>query len=175
MCDVYVIDTSSINKLFERYPPDIFPKLYEYIDNLINKGKLISHIFVLRELGNLKDTEKEFIYNYFRKRRKMFKGITSFQIKIIEDIFGSNKKFIKFLAPAKKKNIYHADPFIVALAFELKNKHSKLKNIEVCVVSEETTKPNENELYKMPDVCDFLGIKHINLIELFRIEKIKLI
>ena len=40
--DYYVIDSSSLIELNRRYPIDIFPGLWKKVEELINKGLLIS-------------------------------------------------------------------------------------------------------------------------------------
>ena len=57
----YVIDTCSLIELNLRYPIDVFPKLWKYVEDLIKKGFLVSPKEVYKEIcvqdDELKNTD----------------------------------------------------------------------------------------------------------------------
>jgi len=158
---VYIIDTCSIIDLFRLYPPDVFPKLWENLDRLIKKERLISHKFVLEELSKKSDHA----YKWAKERRTMFKSITQEQIKIMKNIVA---KFPEIVDPDKDID---ADPWLIALALEKEKQQKLIQKIEVkVIITEERFKPNK---VNIPFVCEKLGIECTNLIGLMRKEKWK--
>jgi len=65
----YVIDSSSLIELNRRYPIDVFPTLWKNMDKLIEKGFLISHKEVLKEISVMDDSLKK----WAKKQKKFFK------------------------------------------------------------------------------------------------------
>jgi hypothetical protein len=65
---VYIIDTCSIIDLFKLYPQDVFLELWNNIDKLIKNERLISHKFVLEELGKKFDEA----WRWAKIRKSMF-------------------------------------------------------------------------------------------------------
>ena len=153
---VYIIDTCSIIDLFRLYPADVFPKLWEELDELIKKDRLISHKFVLDELSKRSDGA----YRWAKDRKIMFKDITPQQIEIMRD---AASKFPELIDADKDID---ADPWLIALALEREKQRKLIPQIEV-IVTEEKFKPNK---VNIPFVCQKLGIEYTNLIGLMRKE-----
>lgn len=153
---IYIIDTCSIIDLFRLYPADIFPKLWEELDELIKRDRLISHKFVLQELSKKSDDA----YKWAKNRKTMFRDITQQQTEIMKEIAS---KFPKLIDPNKEID---ADPWLIALALE-KGKQKKLITEIKVIVTEEKFKPNK---VNIPFVCQRLGIECINIIGLMRKE-----
>jgi len=155
---VYIIDTCSIIDLFRLYPSDIFPKLWESLDELIKGERLISHKFVLEEISKKSDLA----HKWSKERRTMFKDITQEQIKIIKKI---TAKFPRIVNPDKDVD---ADPWLIALALEKEKQQKLVPKIEVrVIITEEKFKPNK---VNISSVCRQLGIEYTNLIGLMRKE-----
>jgi hypothetical protein len=155
---VYIIDSCSIIDLFRLYPADVFPKLWEKLDKLIKKDRLISHKFVLQELSKRSDNA----YRWAKNKKIMFKDITPQQIEIMKDVAS---KFPELIDPDKDID---ADPWLIALALEREKQRKLIPRIEIkVIVTEEKFKPNK---VNIPFVCQKLGIEYTNLIGLMRKE-----
>lgn len=146
---IYSIDTSAILDGWWRfYPPDVFPKLWEKLDELINVGELKATEVVLFELER-KDDE---VYDWVKNRPKLFIPIDIKIQEVVSNILQDYERLVD-----TRKNRTSADAFVIALA---------LIN-EACVITGELPSNNINKP-KIPDVCRALGIRYINLVSLMR-------
>lgn len=145
----YSIDTSAILDGWRRYyPPDVFPQVWSKIDELIDSGVLIATEEVLSELDK-KDDE---VYKWAKEHSSMFIPIdAAIQIEV-SGILRAHKKLID-----DRKNRSGADPFVIALA--------RIKN---CTVLTGERPSNSNNRPHIPDVCSALGIRWVNMLEMFR-------
>lgn len=146
----YCIDTSALIDL-SSYPKDIFPGLWEDLEGLVNAGLLIAPSEVYRELGRKHEGD---VQRWTRKHREiMFVDLDEEQIKEVKAI---QHKFPNLVDP--NKTMPDADPFLIALA--------RSRGGWV-VVAQETMSEN---IYKprIPNVCEYFGVKYINLLGLFR-------
>jgi hypothetical protein len=147
----YCIDTSCLIAAWdERYPPENFPKFWEYLDKLIGAGRVRAPEAVLDETSK---RSKE-LHDWLKERPDLFIGYeTDIQLEV-KTILAKYPKLV-----AVKKTAFSADSFIIATA--------KVKGF-VVVTEEGPTgklqKPN------IPDVCRDHGIDCINLIQLIRAE-----
>jgi len=145
----YSIDTSAILDCWIRYyPPDVFPQVWEKLDDLINAGILIATEQVLIELGK-KDDE---VYQWAQKREHMFIPINEDIQPIVSFILQNHPKLID-----ERKDRTGADPFVIALA--------QLEKCTVLTCEKPTNKLNRP---KIPDVCNALKIPWVNMLQLFR-------
>ncbi len=160
MRKIYVIDTSSISVLIRHYW-GLVEGLKEKIENLINNGRLISSIEVFRELERYDDGHK-----WAKTYKEIFIPITRTQIKIIKEKIAPVEEFQSFLFPKGKDR--NADPFLIAIAIEEKNKITLTETKkEVFVVTEEKLKGNK---VKIPYVCRKIGLGSIDLKGMFKEE-----
>jgi len=145
----YSIDTSAILDGWVRYyPPDVFPNLWQNLDELINIGELRATEEVLSELGKIDDK----VYNWAKDRSQLFVPID----KGIQQVVSEISQNYKGLVDAGSHRSY-ADPFVIALALINKS----------CVITGEHLTSNI-EKPKIPDVCRGLGIRYVNLLGLIR-------
>jgi len=157
--DYYVIDSSSLIELNRRYPIDVFPNLWKKVEELINKGFLVSPEEVRKEILVLDDSLKSWI----TKQKRLFKPLTPNQIEIVKEIV---KKYPS-LAEVEKE-IPAADPFVIALAVDLTNDSQKTLVETVkgrIIVTEERLRGNR---IRIPLVCKDYKIDCINMIDLCR-------
>lgn len=150
----YCIDTCSILQRVRNYPPDVFPSLWEKIEQLISCGRLLSSEEVYRELvdNNIADDAA-----FWAKQQKdMFietsADIESRAIPIIQR-FG-----LRLIDHRRNKS--DGDPWLIATAIH----HG-------CTVITEESPAGGPERVKIPDVCQELNLPHLNLLELMRAEK----
>ncbi len=153
--EIYCIDASSIINLFRHgglpyapYPADIFPGLWETIEQLIKRGQLISHITVLEEVKKRDDDAKR----WCEKHKKIFKNIDDCQISKLNDIKAQYSKS-HWEAEINRKGQEWADPWIIALA--------------ICegaqIISDEKNAPDH-----IPNIANHFRITTYNLMEFFR-------
>lgn len=147
----YSIDTSALLDGWRRhYSPDVFPGVWEGLDELIENGSLRATEEVLTELERKDDD----VYAWARQRPDLFVAIDD-RIQIaVGDILSTHERLLDTRA-----NRSAADPFVIALA-----------RIEQCtVVTGERATGSANRPH-IPDVCRDLGIPAIPLLQLLRAE-----
>jgi hypothetical protein len=153
----YVIDTCSLIKLREDYPPDVFPKVWEMMSHLADSGILISTDEVFEEL-NIEEAVGDPVLTWAENHRQIFYPLDGFvQVKVSE-ILAAYPGLLDL-----KRNKSGADPFVIATAI--------LYSCTV-VTDELPTKSNSGRV-KIPDVCGHYQIQWINLIEMMRGEGMK--
>jgi hypothetical protein len=150
--DTSAIDTSAILDGWRRYyPPDVFPGLWEHLDELIEEGRLVATEEVLRELKR-KDDE---VYAWAKERELMFVPIDEAIQPAVSAILAQFEKLVDTRA-----NRSAGDPFVIALA-----------RIQECaVVTGERPTGNLNRP-NIPDVCQELKLSWLSLLQLIRNEK----
>ncbi len=157
----YVIDSCSLIELNRHNPLDVFPSLWEKLSLLVNTEMLVSHIEVFNEITQQDDELTE----WCKSNKKMFKGVSSKQAKIVSEILEKYPSLIKV------DRRYDADPWLIALAKEIKDSSQKtLFSIKRLIVTEEALKGNR---VRIPFVCKDFDIECINRIEMFREENWK--
>lgn len=145
----YSIDTSSlINAWWRLYPPDVFPAVWGNLDGLIEDGSLRATEEVLHELRRQHDE----LYEWARARPAMFVEIDDPAQEEVRAILNDHPRLVQ--APRGRSA---ADPFVIALA----------RLNEAVVVTEETRSPNPSRP-KIPNVCDSLGVRTFNFLDLIR-------
>ena len=148
---LYSFDTSAFLNSWNRYyPPDLFPSLWERFDDLINSGNIIATEEVRIELERKDDD----VYHCALERRQMF-------IPMYENIQQSARNILAQYPRLidNRRNRSGADPFVIALA--------QTQMEDCAVVTYETRGNSQNRPY-IPDVCDALGIRCINVRELIQ-------
>lgn len=151
--DIYVMDTSSLIEMKNKYPRDVslFKPVWENVEKLCREGRLIMPIEVLKEIEQGDDE----LTKWVRKKRKMFIKPNQSQFVKMSNILN---KF-SFLAKPEKPGP-NADPWVIALAVEKNEEEQKVlfPNKYIVVTEESKTKTN-----KIPAVCKNYNIECINL------------
>ena len=125
----YIIDSCSLMELNRHNPLDVFPSVWEKIEDLINNDLLVAPKEVLNEINEGDDK----LANWAKKQNKLFKDPTNKQIDIVREILN------EFPSLVKENRKYDADPWVIALAVELATSTQKtLISIKRIVVTEET-------------------------------------
>ena len=148
----YCIDTSAILDGWVRYyPPDVFPALWQRLEQLVATGDLGATEEVLRELERKEDDA----YAWAKGHDGMFVAIDEPIQLAVAELLGRYQRLVN-----DQRNRSMGDPWVIALA-----------QIHGCaVVSGEQRSGNLNRP-KIPDVCDALGVRCISLLQLIREEK----
>lgn len=144
----YVIDTNALIDLWRRrYPRDVFPTLWQKIEELISSGELVAPQEVLSEL----QTQHDELHGW-AKKQNCFKDLDADQIRHVKRIL---KEFPSLID--ERKTVPDADPFVIALA--------QAKDWKV-VSSENPAGASSRK--RIPDVCLHYGVTCLSLLEFFR-------
>lgn len=152
----YTIDTSSLLAMMnagEKYDKEVFRKLWDDFLGLCNKGKVISHIEVRKEIkeGGIKEQVA-----WAKEYKRIFQDYNlSAESDIIREIGSKGGHFVSFLEQQKSKST-HADPWLVAQA--------KVEGL--ILISEEAT----NSPKKIPQICIAMGVRPLNILGLIQEE-----
>ncbi|MDH4129556.1 MAG: DUF4411 family protein [Spirochaetota bacterium] len=145
----YCIDTSAIiDPWRNRFPPDIFPSIWQEIDNLIINNQLKAPREVYNELENQDDEILEWAKNH---KNNLFIDLDEYEQSLVIDILNKFPKLIDY-----NKTKPDADPFIIALA--------KSKGYTVVTME----RPGSFEYPKIPFVCKDYNVRCINILEFIR-------
>ncbi len=154
----YIIDTSSLIELNKHNPMDVYPGVWQKIEQLINNDRLLAPKEVLFEIGNIDDK----LHSWSKTQNKLFVEPTPKQIDIVRDIL---KKYPAFINIDRK---YDADPWVIALSIELINSpQMTLFTIKRIVVTEEKLRGSR---IRIPFVCQDYKIESLDIIGMFREE-----
>lgn len=145
----FSLDTSGILDAWVRhYPPDVFPAIWTNMDAAAKAGEIVVIDEVVRELERKDDA----IHEWVKQREAMIVTIDSpIQANVVQ-IMSKYPRLVD-----TKKNRSGCDPWVIALA--------QSRNLTVVTAEKATnnlTKP------KIPDVCNDLNIRCVDVIGLFR-------
>ena len=145
----YSVDTSAIIEGWVRgFPPDLAPHGWMKIEESIDGGVLVASEEVLIELEKKHDK----VYEWACKRKHMFVPTDEKIQEAVRSILRDYNRLVD-----TRRNRSGADPFVIALAM--------VKRVSVVTAENPTGRP---EHPKIPDVCEALGIRWLNMVELFR-------
>jgi hypothetical protein len=143
---IYIFDTSSFIRL-NSYYPDIFPGFWQQFNDAVAAGEIISTREVLRELGR---EEPDHVFAWAKQNGGVFTTPTSAEAEFVGRILAVPHFQQIIGTKARLNGTPVADPFVIALAGVRKG----------TVVTEERGKPNSA---KIPTLCEYFGIKSVNL------------
>lgn len=144
----FCFDTSAFINLRDRYPFRVFGIVWDELDKLIKDECIQSPQEVLDELSIYDDD----IYKWVKMRPSIFKDLDSAQVSAAREILKAHPLLLE-----ERKEKFDADPFVIAFA----------KVTEAKVVCMERYKRKEEKRPHIPDVCDKVGVSHIDLGKFF--------
>jgi rRNA maturation endonuclease Nob1 len=154
----YIIDTSSLVKLNRENPLDVYPSVWEKMQDLVKSGRLLSPKEVFNEINQNDDQ----LTKWAKNQKKMFIEPSEKQIELVQQILKDHPSLID----AERK--FDADPWVIALAMEMaKSSQRTLITVKRIVVTEEKLRGNRENI---PFICDELSIEAIDVISVFRAE-----
>ena len=172
--ELYFADTSAlISAWLERYPPELFGSVWRFIDELGGRVKVIEE--VRNEIGRHADdtvSEEGMQVNAMRSWLQNSEVDTRLSLLSLDkdDSDAVQQTIIRIVngwpswhAVRRLNNTGSfgpADPWVIAYAYAYQG----------VVVSEEKPRASGRGDVKIPDVCEQLGVRHVNLLELFRVE-----
>lgn len=146
----YSIDSSSLIRCRHIYPIDVFPSLWQALDDLLSRNVLFAHEEVWNEIHRGSDP-----LTAWASSRKS--GLC-----VAAD--GSQVAFMQRIAAAFPQANYttttehRADPWVVSLALSR----------TLCVVSEEGG--TAQTVPKVPQMCAAFGVPHMKILDVMRAE-----
>jgi hypothetical protein len=145
----YSVDTSAFLDCWRRYyPQDVFPQVWEKLDDFVRRGILLPSEEVLRELERKDDGMRD----WATERKDMFL-LTDDEIqRAVSDILSSHPKLID-----ERKNRSGADPFVIAVA-----------RVRGCSVLTGEKPSGSRKRPNIPDVCSALDVRWLGMVEFFR-------
>lgn len=154
---MYIFDTNVFMAIGNFYPSR-FPTIWAKIDELAEKGVLMSVKEVRREIE--RNCPYDCIDEWVKKHHKLFLPPNEEESKVVAEIF--KKEQYRNLVRREKmlKGIPVADPFIIAAA----------KVHKGCVVTQESLKPGGA---RIPTVCADLKVECIDLEKFLEREQLK--
>jgi hypothetical protein len=156
--NIYFIDSSALITINRFYPSKVFPDLWQYIDELFSEKRLFSHEMVFDEIVPSSGPKDE-IGKMINKYKSSFYPISNKQGQLALKILSF---FPKLIDPRAKKD--QADPWIIALVIEKMDELSLFgKDSDFVLVSAESEKSDT----KIPAVCKYFKVRHMNLFQLF--------
>lgn len=150
----YVVDTCSFTHLGRNYPPDVFPSVWEKVEELILDQLICSVDEVYFEIMSQDDT----LSDWARRSRHIFLPIDEDVQRNAIDILQTHSNLLDL-----NKNKSGADPFLIALAM-----------VHDCAVVTEEKPSGGPERSKIPDVCKAYGIVCMTVLEMLRREGLRL-
>ena len=130
------------------YPPDIFPTVWQRLEDLVIAGELIGTDEVLTELQRKDDD----VYSWARDHSSMFIPVDQQAQVQVATILTTYPRLVD-----TRRNRSQADPFVIATAL-----------IHSCAVVTGERPTGNIEKPNIPDVCNALGIRCLDLLGVFR-------
>lgn len=144
---IYCIDTSSILEARTRtYPPAAFPTLWDRVEALIDAGRLLSPIEMLKELERKDDETRK----WARAKSGLFVPYSPQQIATVTQILTTHPLLVD-----SSKGRSGGDPFLIALAL-----------IEGYTLVTEEVATNSPKKPRIPDVCIVYKVPYITFLDL---------
>lgn len=155
----FVVDTNFFIQAHRAYYPiDVVPSFWERVCNLSNNEKIISIDKVRSEIYRNEDQLKNWCIGNLNDT--FFKA-TDGVIDAYSDVVNFAQSMSHHYTPHALNQFMqaeHADSWLVSYA--LYNK--------VGLVTYETSEPNRKKTIKIPDVCNYFGIRFLTPIQMFR-------
>ncbi len=145
----YCLDTSAwLDGWARDYPPDVFPTLWEKIDDLISDGTINATEEVYVELKKKDDS----IIEWMKTRKQLFIPISEEIQEIVIELLSDHPRLVD-----THRQRSQADPFVIATA----------ESEGAIVVTGEIPR-GKLDKPKIPDVCAHRGTPCISFLEMLR-------
>jgi hypothetical protein len=148
--DSYCIDTSSLLEL-KRFDRDVFPTLWENLEDMIASARLVAPIQVKVEIIGKGD---DAIAKWVKRHDGMFRDIDAFQSQFIETMY-TRFPHLANVAISRLQTL-RADPFVIAVAAQHGSR----------VVTNEGTKQ-----WGIPDICKRHDLEAFSLLDMMKRER----
>ncbi len=147
----YSADTSMFIQAWRRYYPiDVFPSVWEMMDNLISEGEVVAIDEVRRELER-KDDEA---FAWVAERNYLFMPVSEPVQEAVKEVL---RRYPRLLDT--RRNRSGADPFVIALAM-----------VEGLTVVTDERRTGSTNRPNIPDACAGLRVRCINILDMLKEE-----
>jgi hypothetical protein len=153
---VYLMDSSSLIELKNRYPRDIFPGVWEKMESLLAQRRLIIIEEVKKEIQQGDDE----LNKWLKKFNPLIRKPSPETFALVREILKRYPELAK-----EEKISPNADPFLISEALVIKKEESLFPSLPV-VVTEESPRRRGS----IPNVCQEYQIACTNLLGLFKME-----
>lgn len=154
---IFCFDSSALIDLHKYYGKQRIPEMWDELEDLFARGKIISHKIVFDELTTQAKKPSE-LSSWVSSKSSSFRDMTGTQAKYVESIVN---QFPRLIDPLCEKD--QADPWLVALILEERYRPSLFQKQEIVMVSQESITSD----HKIPAACDFYHIRHFSLFDFF--------
>jgi len=156
--NIYFIDSSALITVNRFYPIKVFPDLWFFLEELFQQGRIYSHDMVFNEIVP-SSGPKDDIGKLISKYKKCFYSITNKQGQLALQILAN---FPRLIDPRAKKD--EADPWIIAIVIEKMESVNMFGSAsDFVLVSAESERSDT----KIPAVCKYFKVRHMNLFQFF--------
>ncbi len=142
---IYCIDSSALINL-KPYRRDIFPTIWNKLENMIKKEELIAPSEVYGEIEVVQNS----IYEWCKSNKKMFNDVDGCQADKLQEI---KSRYDKGYWNNENNKPKWADPWVIALAI----------CEEATIVADEKNAPN-----KIPAIAAAFGVTCLGLLDFFK-------
>jgi len=150
----YALDTSCLIEGWHRLcPPDVFPGVWDALEELVDEGVIIASEEVLFELEKKEDE----LFAWAKSRRAMFVPPDGLIQSRVRDILADHPKLVD-----TRRSRSGADPFVVAVAIVY----------DCAVVTHEKPSRNPDRRPTIPDACAAFSVRWLSLVELLREQRV---
>jgi hypothetical protein len=154
----YCLDTSFfINGWRKHYGIEVFPGVWDHVDDLIKQRTVFSCEEVYRELKKKDDD----VFAWAKGRKEIFQKPSRDTAKYLREVM---RAFPNLAAVGRSKN--RADPWVIAEAMVLR--------AHVVTTEEPDPKMKQTKPPKIPTVCEKLGIRWLSPLAFFANSGMKL-
>ena len=151
---LYCIDASALINLtrYPGYPREIFPAIWDKLEDMVQRGELISPVEVYKEIEARDDP----IFQWCKRNKRMFKDIDDCQTQKIAQI--ETKYETVYWKTQMNKDAPWADPWLIALSI----------CEDAIIVTDERNSPNH-----IPYIANLFKRQCLNLLGFFKATGIK--
>lgn len=147
----YVIDSNIIiDGRNQSYPPDVFPRLWDQFETMVGRQEAVLPKEVLEELERGDDDCATWC-----------KGLDGFVLNANEQVLEQVVRISTGYPDFVQGTSNFADPFVIAHAHVLGG---------TAVSNERRYNGTNPEFYKIPNICEDLGVPHLKFVEFMRAE-----
>ena len=151
----YVVDTCSFTALKRIYPVDVFPGVWNFVEDLARDGIIASSEEIYRELQNVDDE----ILVWANSHKTIFLPLDEPIQRKVTEILSASRSLVDF-----RRRKSSGDPFLIATAIH----HS------CSIVTEEKPAGSGSPKQKIPDICKLYRISCVDLLGMLRKEGLRL-
>lgn len=158
---IYVVDSNFFIEAHRTtYPLDIAHSFWNKVKQLADEQKIISIDKVKKEIYDHEDALKHWCFNNLP--RDFFKDTTTILAEYTNVAIWAASRSGHYMPNAIAEFLHadEADAYLIA--------YTLTDTINIVLVTQEISNPNQKSKIKIPEPCNTLGVEYCNTIEMFR-------